>query len=145
MLSIAARHADTVALLSAPLSNGVLADSAEARSPRHVAEQVETVRRAAGERFASLELSVFATITVTADRRTVAERLARRRGWEVSADEVLAMPTVLIGTVEQICEAVLLRRQEHGITYFVLRDSELRDAAPVIQRLVSDSAAVPVE
>ena len=137
VLSIAAQHGDGVALLSAPLSGGVLVDAAEARSPRHVSQQVEIVRRAAGDRFARLELSVFATLIVTDDRRVAAECLAHRRGWEVSADDVLAMPTVLIGSVDQICENVHRRRAEHGISYFVLPDSELDEAAPIVERLAN--------
>jgi alkanesulfonate monooxygenase SsuD/methylene tetrahydromethanopterin reductase-like flavin-dependent oxidoreductase (luciferase family) len=137
VLSIAAQRADTVALLSAPLSGGVLVDSAAARSPRHLSEQVDTVRQAAGDRFANLELSLFATMIITADRRAAGKCLARRRRWEVSADEVLAMPTVLIGNVQQICEDLQLRRERHVISYFVLWDSELRNAAPIIQRLVN--------
>src|SRR5438132_1648383 len=83
VLSIAARQADSVALLSAPLSGGVLADSAEARSARNVAEQIEIVRKAAGERFPDLELSVFATLIGSRNRREAAEELARQRGWAV--------------------------------------------------------------
>jgi len=137
VLSIAAQRADSVALLSAPLSGGVLVDSARARSPRHVSEQVDVIRQAAGDRFAHLELSVFATLSVTDDRRAAAECLARRRGWEASADDVLAMPSVLIGTVDQICDDLRRRRAEHGISYVVLHDSELEEAAPIVERLVN--------
>jgi alkanesulfonate monooxygenase SsuD/methylene tetrahydromethanopterin reductase-like flavin-dependent oxidoreductase (luciferase family) len=137
VLSIAAQRADNLVFLSAPLSAGVLVYSAEARSPRYVSEQVDVIGSAAGDWFARLELSVFATLIVTDDRRMAAECLAHRRGWEVSADEVLAMPTVLIGTVEQICEDLHRRRAEHGISYFVLHDSELDEAAPIVERLAN--------
>src|SRR5262249_9169928 len=112
VLSIAAQRADTVALLSKPLSGGVLSDSAAARSPAHVGEQVETVRRAAGDRFASLELSLFATLIVADDRRAAAEELARRRAWQTSVDDVLRMPTVLIGNAAQIADDLVQRREE---------------------------------
>jgi hypothetical protein len=64
-LSIAAQRADNLVFLSAPLSAGVFVYSAEARSPRYVSEQVDVIGSAAGNWFARLELSVFATPTAT--------------------------------------------------------------------------------
>jgi probable F420-dependent oxidoreductase len=135
VLSIAAQHADTVALLSAPLSGGVLVDSAESRSARNVAAQVEVVRNAAGPRFADLELSVFATLIVAEDRHDAADMLARQRGWAVPPQEVLEMPTVLVGDTELIVADLVQRRAEHGISYIVVKDSQFADAIPLVQRL----------
>jgi probable F420-dependent oxidoreductase len=135
VLSIAAQRADKVALMSAPLSGGVLVDSVEARSPNNFCAQVNVIREAAGDRFAQLELSVFATFVAADDRTGAAEKLARTRGWEARPEDVLAMPTVLIGSEEQIAEDLVRRRERHGVSYIVLRDSQLADAAPLVQRL----------
>jgi len=135
VLSIAAKHADTVALLSSQLSGGVLADSACARSAQHAAEQIGTVRRAAGERFQSLELSVFASILSTDDRRSAAIEVARQRGWDVTDTEILDMPTILIGTTDQIVADLQRWRASLGVSYIVVRDSHFDAAAPVVRLL----------
>jgi len=137
VLSIGAQHADTVALLSAPLTGGVLVDSAEARSARHVTEQVDVVRKAAGERIQDLELSVFATLVAAENRQAAADKLARQRGWAVTPESVLEMPTVLVGGTEQIVNDLERRRAEYGITYIVVRDGHLAHAAQVVQRLAA--------
>ena len=135
VLSVGAQHADTVALLSAPLSGGVLVDSAEARSVRNVKEQVDVVRKAAGERIQDLELSVFATLIVAENRHEAAAQLARQRGWAATPEDVLEMATVLVGGIEQIVDDLERRRAEYGISYIVVRDGQIADAAQVVQRL----------
>ena len=123
-----------------PLSDGVLVDSAEARLASNVAEQIDVVRQAAGERFESLELSVFATLIAANDREEAARSLARQRGWAVDPKEVLEMPTVLLGSTEHIIDDLERRRADLGISYIVLRDSQLADAAPVVGRLAYGSS-----
>ena len=135
VLATAAQHADTVGLLSAPLSGGVLVDSAEARSAHNVTEQVDVVRKAAGERIQDLELSVFATLVAAENRHEAAAKLARQRGWAVPPEDVLAMPTVLVGGIEQIVDDLERRRAEYGISYIVVRDGHFADATQVVQRL----------
>ena len=137
VLSLAGRCADTVGLLSAPLSGGVLVDSAEARSAENVAQQVDIVRRAAGERFANLELSVFATLVGSTARLLTADALAGQRAWEVSPENVLQMPTVLVGTPDEMAEDLQRRRELFGISYIVVRDSQVADAAPLVRRLAN--------
>ena len=137
VLSLAGRCADSVAFLSAPLSGGVLADSAEARSAENVSRQVDTVSRAAGARFANLELSVFATIVGSTDRHSAAEQLARQRRWEISSEGVLQMPTVLVGTPDEMAEDLQRRRELFGISYIVARDGQLADTTPLVRRLAN--------
>ena len=138
VLSLAGGYGDIAALLSAPLSGGVLVDSVAARSAENVTQQVAIVRNAAGERFADLELSIFATFIGASDRRAAAEKLAGQRGWKASPQEVLRMPTVLIGTAEELAEDHHRRRDQFGISYIVLRDSQLADAAPLVRRLATN-------
>ena len=135
VLSLGAQCADIVALLSAPLGGGVLVDSAEARSARNVARQVDVVRKAAGERTQDLELSVFATLIGAENRKDAADKLARQRGWAVTPEDVLEMPTVLVGGTEQIVDDLERRRAELGISYIVVRDSQFADTARVVARL----------
>lgn len=94
------------------------------------------VREAAGEqRFARLELNALVQrVVVTEDRRGAAEELARR--WpELSADDLLQSPFVLLGTTEQIAEQLQTTRQRWGISYYVVHEPYLNDFAPVVARL----------
>ena len=54
---------------------------------------------------------------VTDDRRGAAEELALRR--PLSAEEILDSPFLLIGTHDQMAEALVGRRERYGISYWV--------------------------
>jgi probable F420-dependent oxidoreductase len=134
MLALAARCADAVALLPSSLHRGELTDSVEARSLDNVRRQVASVRQAAGERFAELQLCLMATVLDTDDRYAAAEQLAAQRGWQVPAETVLAMPSMLIGDVEVMAEHLERLRADTGVTYLVVRDSQLDAAISVVRR-----------
>jgi hypothetical protein len=73
---------------------------------------------------------------LTDDRRRDARELAERRGWHgVTADTVLDMPAVLIGTIDQISEDVRARRARLDLSYFIFADRDLESAAPLLERL----------
>jgi probable F420-dependent oxidoreductase len=135
MLSIAGGCADAVALLPSSLHRGELTDSAEARSLSNVRRQVDLVRQAAGERFSELQLCLFATVLAAADRRAAAEQLAAQRGWPVSADDVLAMPSMLIGDVEAMVAQLEQVRAQTCVSYIVMRDNQLDASLGVVRRL----------
>jgi probable F420-dependent oxidoreductase len=136
MLSIAAQHADIVGILPAPLSRGKLVDPVESRLVQSVDRQIDIVRQAAGPRFAQLELSVFATFAPASDRIDAARQLAQQRGWQdVPAEAVLDMPSVLIGSEDQMIDDLQRRRERFGLSYIVVRDRQLSEAAPLVARL----------
>jgi hypothetical protein len=75
-------------------------------------------------------------VIITGRRPDAADHLARDRGWSgVSADQVLDMPSVFIGSVDQIVETMQARRERHGFSYYVLMDHILEEAAPIVARL----------
>jgi hypothetical protein len=94
------------------------------------------VRGIAGEdRFARLELNALVQrVAVTDDRRGAAEEMASR--WtQLNADEILASPYVLIGTVDQIIEDLQARRERWGISSYIVHEPYLDAFAPVVARL----------
>ncbi len=138
MLAVAAREADIVAFQPVSTTGGVVADPPAGRSADALARQVEVVREAAGDRFERLELSTTASIVVTDRPRQAAEDVARQRGWDgVSADEVLAMPTIFLGPPEHLAGLFAERRERFGISYFVLFDGALPGVAPHLAGLLS--------
>jgi probable F420-dependent oxidoreductase len=135
MLSLAGREADIISVLSTSVASGVQLDAVGERSSARLAEKVSWIRDAAADRFKSIELSLFPDIHVTDDQCTVARQVAAARGWDVSPETVLDMPAILIGTVDRIAEKPLAQRQNLGFSYFVLSETDLETAAPIVSRL----------
>ena len=93
------------------------------------------VREAAGERLGRLELSAqIQRVIVTDHRREAAEEL--QKTWtQLSVEEILEAPFVLIGSVDDMVEALHARRQRWGLSYFVTFEPYLEALAPVVAKL----------
>ena len=135
MLAIAAREADIVGFQTVTTTHGVMSDDPSGRLAPAVTARVEQVRQMAGERFDRIELSMVATV-VLADRRPAAERLAGERGWAgISADQVLEMPSVFIGSIDHVVDEMRARRERYGVSYYVVLDRAMKAVAPIVGRL----------
>ena len=137
MLTLAAREADIVGILAGPLNAGVpTVNNPAAYTVESFAQKIELLREAAGERFTRLELSVITTPVFTHNRSLGAEQVAQTRGWSgVSVEEILQMPTIFIGTVEQVAEQMLERRERFGISYYMTLDRLMEAYASLVERL----------
>jgi probable F420-dependent oxidoreductase len=136
MLSIAAREADIIGFQTVSTENGVVRNDPRVRLAPVVAEKVEQVRHMAGARFGRIELSMVATVIIAAQRQQAAEQYARDNGWEgISVDQVLAMPSIFIGSVGQIVEEMQARRECYGFSYYVVLDHAIERVAPIVARL----------
>jgi probable F420-dependent oxidoreductase len=136
MLRLAARHADIVGLLPAPIKGTDDGDSPLDRMPAALEGKLSILREAAGDRFAGLELSSFVTIRVTDRRRSGTEELLVERGWTgIDVEAVWQMPTVFLGSVEQIRHDLYERRERYGLSYLVVSDRDLPVLAQVIAAL----------
>lgn len=137
MLALAAREADIVGILAGPLNAGEPTPTDPAAySAESLSRKIAWLREAAQERFSHLELSVVTNPRFTSNRRQRAEQLAQERGWSnVSAEEMLKMPTFLIGTVDEVAEQMLERRERFGISYYMISDRVMEASAPLVGRL----------
>jgi probable F420-dependent oxidoreductase len=137
MLAIAAREADIVGIMAGPLNAGLpTPDDPAAYSVESFAQKIAWLREVAGERFAQLELSVITTPVFTDNRRQGAEQVAQRRGWSgVAVEEILEMPTTFVGTVDQIAQQMLERRERFGVSYYMTFDHVIEAFAPLVERL----------
>jgi probable F420-dependent oxidoreductase len=136
MLRLAARYADIVGLLPAPIRSSDDPDDPADRLPAAFDAKRDIVESAAGTRFAQLELSAFATFVLTNTRRSSTEDLIASRGWQgVDPETVWHMPTVFIGSAEQIREDLAARRERYGLSYFVGSDNDLATIAQIIAGL----------
>jgi probable F420-dependent oxidoreductase len=137
MLQIAGREADIVGILAKALPNGTISDDLAERSPAALERKIGWIRETAGDRFSQIELSLVGTFVFTDDRRRSAEELTRLRGWDgFPVEETLSMPTLLIGTLEQIAEEMYHRRERFGLSYFVISDENVEEVAPLVAALV---------
>jgi probable F420-dependent oxidoreductase len=141
VLALAGRVADIVGLTGFSHNR----DATETRLTHFDAagleERIAVARDAAGDRFDAIELNVLVQFVVhTDDREETAARMSAEFG-DVSARELLDSPFVLIGTHEQMAEALLERRQRFGVSYWSVfdewagRPSALPDIAKVIALL----------
>jgi len=135
LLALAAKEADIVGLTGIAFRrSGAVRDVSDWKAAV-VDERVRLVREVAGDRFDCIELNALVQrVVVTDDRRKAAEELARR--WEqLNPAEILESPYVLIGTVEQVVEALRARRERWFISYYVIFEPYIDAFAPVVARL----------
>lgn len=136
LLSVAAQEADIIGLQTVDTKHGVLSREPTARVADTVMQKIELVRQTAGNRFGEIELSTVAAVIVTDHREEAAERFARDQGWStIPTEEVLAMPSVFIGTVGQVIVDMQMRRERFGFSYYVILDRVMDEVAPIVSRL----------
>jgi probable F420-dependent oxidoreductase len=134
MLSLAAREADIVGINPDLRAGRIGAEVVASAAPARWDERVEWVRAAAGARFDELDLQILTfVVMIVDDRAGTAEQVAPLFG--VDAATALEMPITLVGTVEQICDTLLERRERWGFNYVVVHEAELEAFAPVVERL----------
>ncbi|MGH2495420.1 MAG: hypothetical protein ACRDIV_12015 [Ktedonobacteraceae bacterium] len=103
------------------------------RLPATMAQKVEWVRQAAGERFPELELNMVISPVFTEHRRQRIEQLIHERDWSgVAVEQVLEMPSVFIGTPDQVTEEMWRRREQYGFSYYVVADALMEEFAPIV-------------
>ncbi len=141
VLTLGAREADGIGFTGFTIPPGGKATLSHFGSAG-LADRLDIVRAAAGDRFGALELSVLVQhVQVTTDRRAAATELGER--FELSTDAVLDSPFVLIGTTDEIADDLRARRERFGIRTWVvfgdratgLGDQRLDALAPVIDQL----------
>lgn len=136
MLTLAGREADIAGLELRMNDDGTVA--ATERTEAALAQKVEWVRCAAGDRFPSIELNLLIrAVIITDDRQQAAEQRAREQpaGGAATPEDILANPYLLIGTVEQTVETIRRRREQFGISYLTVLSRDTDVFAPVVARL----------
>jgi probable F420-dependent oxidoreductase len=134
VLSLAAREADIIGVnfnLAPGRVNREVMNTGDATS---TAEKVRWIREAAGSRFDQIEMNVTVFVSiVTDDQKGMVERVAP--GFGMSNEEVLASPHAVIGSAEQIAEALQERREKFGFSYVVFSGDGFEALSPVVKKL----------
>ncbi len=106
-------------------------------------QQLAWVRKGAGERFNQLELATVVFVVKVTDRQREAAQDAANHfpipqladRFTLTAESVLDDTKFLIGTLDQIAETLLERRERFGISYIQVAGTHLEVFAPVVERL----------
>jgi len=135
LLTVAAREADIVGLTGITFRRGGKEPDVSDFRASVVDERVRLVRETAGDR--SLELNALVQrVIVTDDRRKAAEELAVGRWAQLTPEEILESPYVLVGTEDRIVEDLQARRERWGISYVTTHELFMDAFAPIVARLV---------
>jgi probable F420-dependent oxidoreductase len=135
LLTIAGREADIIGVHVRVKDDGTV-DPSE-RTETALARKIEWIRQAAGARFKTIELNILISgVVITEEQQQAAEQFARERARPgTTAQQALASPYLLFGSVNQIIEQLQRLRELFGISYFVVGDDYMDTLAPVVARL----------
>jgi probable F420-dependent oxidoreductase len=133
VLGIAARRANIVGIAPSMTTNAIFGDHREL--PVAAADrQIARVRAAGGDRYGRLELTMVTSAFSVTDRRDeVLQQIAG--SMQLAPDDIAASPHHLIGSVDEICDALEERRARWDVSYWVIPAPFLDAAAPVVERL----------
>jgi probable F420-dependent oxidoreductase len=136
LLRFAGDHADVVGLsgLGRTLPDGHLHD---VRWTADVVDaQVALVAEGAAGRAVPPALEALVQlVSVTDDAEGAAAEMAAHAG--VSVDELLTVPYVLVGTADEIVDAVAEHHRRWGITRYVVRTDAMEAMTPLLPRLAA--------
>jgi probable F420-dependent oxidoreductase len=136
MLQLAGREADIISLLTTSVGSGVLVSEPQERSAEALDEKLGWIKAGAGERYGQIELNIMPSLLISDQRRAASDGFLAQQGWSgISYETLWEMPSVLIGSLDQICDLLIERRERFGISYYVIRDSQFEAFAPVVARL----------
>ncbi len=134
VLRLAGREADIVGINPNLRAGAVTNDAAADSVAEMVDQKVAWIKEGAGDRFDSLELQIrFFFAAITDDRQALAAAAAP--GFGLEAEAALESGIACIGTIDEICDQLIARRERWGVSYIVIGDDIFEAFAPVVERL----------
>jgi probable F420-dependent oxidoreductase len=134
VLRLAGREADIVGINPILGAGEIGAEAARDTLGDSTRRKVGWIREGAGDRFDDLELQIrYFVAAITDDPQALADAMAPAFG--VSPEEALGSGSVLAGSVDQVCDTLIARREEWGVSYVVFGDDTYEQFAPVVARL----------
>ena len=100
-----------------------------------LAERIDFVRRAAGDRFDDLELNVAVTAMPLDDSGISDLSITRRFLPDLNDEQLLQTPGVLSGSTADIADEIRRYRDTYGVTYVIVQQPHAEAFAKVIAEL----------
>lgn len=134
VLGIAGELADIVSVNFNNSSGVVGAGSISSSTEDETAKKIQWIRDGAGDRFDQIELET-ATYFISVDGRSeiTPEAVSKRTGLEMA--ELKRFPHAAVGSVDEICDELVRRREEYGFSYITVGDAHLDAYLPIVERL----------
>jgi len=137
MLSLAAHEADIVHINFNLREGRVNSELVKTGRASATDEKLGWIKEAAGDRIDSIELaSTMFFTSVTDDRSSVTNFVASPL--KLDPDEVASMPHFLIGTIDQMADDLVARRERYGFSFIVVQGEAAADLAPLVERLAGN-------
>ena len=138
ILHFAGQEADIVSLNFNNRAGMLGPDGMSSGLAAATAKKIDWVKSGAGTRFENIELEIGAYNTIITDHPLpTATAIGNALGMQ--AEDILAHPHCLIGSVDFICDELQRRREAYGISYIAVVDdgqNNMVDAfAPIVARL----------
>jgi probable F420-dependent oxidoreductase len=126
LLTLAAKQADII---------GVAGGRPDKAAADPLAERIEFIRRAAGDRFDELELNLAITAVPHDSSGKPDLSLTRRYAPTLSDEELLELPGVLSGSPRDIADRLRRHRDIYGLTYYTVQEHHAEGFSKVIAEL----------
>jgi probable F420-dependent oxidoreductase len=137
VLGIAGREANIISFNFDNSSGMIGPKGVQSSTAEMTAQKVQWVKDGAasiGRSMDDIELEIGAYFTmVVPDVEQGAGALAKMFG--LTAEDMKVHPHALIGDVDRICDTLVARREEYGISYITVGESNIDAFAPVVARL----------
>jgi len=131
ILGLAGRVADIVSLNFNNASGRLGSSSVMSSGAAETEEKISWIRNGAGDRFEQIEIEIGAYFVGVGDGADAQlDAMAARFG--VAADEFASHPHAFFGSVAQVCELLLERRERFGVSYVTVAQRHLDEFGPVI-------------
>ena len=137
VLGIAGREANIISLNFDNSSGMIGPKGVQSSTAEMTSQKIQWVKDGAasvGRSMDDIEIEIGAYFTmVVPDVEQGAAALAKMFG--LTAEDMKVHPHALIGDVDRICDTLVARREEYGISYITVGESNLDAFAPVVARL----------
>jgi len=134
MLGIAAREADIIGVNPNLAPGEVNLEVGQDGTAERFDEKLRWIKQAAGDRFDDIEFNTLIFIgIITDDALGAASNFAPMFG--LTPEQGLEVPLGLVGTVDQICDTLIERRERWNISYYTLSEGLLESFGPVVERM----------
>ena len=134
ILGLAGREADIIGINPNLRMGAITADAATSASGEETLKKIDYIKAGAGDRFDDIELQIrYFVHAIVEDRQGFAESMAP--AFDATAADLLGSGAALFGTIPEMIDTLVQRREEWGVTYIVVGNDFFEQFAPVVDAL----------
>lgn len=136
MLRIAAREADIVGIQTVTTTSGEVVMDPTNWLAETVRRKADLISKATGDRYDRIELNTTMSLEICDDREVGVRKVSAERGWQrTEIEDLLEMPALFIGSLEEIAMQIRARRAQFGLSYWVVSEKNADLIAPIVPLL----------